>query len=79
MKLLKTIKKIIQEAEEEYNKLKDSLETNKDMDDTDKQEIIYKIKPVKNKAVIFDSNIYHAGNVSNTERRIVLSIHFLPK
>lgn len=44
-----------------------------------KQEIVYKIKPVKNKAVIFDRSIYHAGSVSNTNKRMILSIHFLVK
>ena len=44
-----------------------------------KQEIVYKIKPVKNKAVIFDRSIYHAGSVSNLNKRIILSIHFLVK
>jgi len=45
----------------------------------EKQEIVYKIKPVKNKAVIFDSSIYHAGNVSNVDKRLILNAHFLAK
>ena len=36
-----------QEAENEYNKLKNTLEINKDMDDSDKQEIIYNMDMLK--------------------------------
>ena len=42
-----------------------------------KQEIVYEIKPIKNKAVIFDRSIYHSGSVSNKDKRMILNIHFL--
>jgi hypothetical protein len=42
-----------------------------------KQEIVHTIKPIKNKAVIFDRSIYHSGSVSNKDKRMILNIHFL--
>lgn len=45
-----------QEAEEEYNRLKNSLEINKDMDDADKQEIIYNMDMLKKKFVSINKN-----------------------
>ncbi len=44
------------EAEEEYNKLKNSLEINKDMDDLDKQEILYNMDMLKKKFVSINKN-----------------------
>lgn len=44
------------EAEEEYNRLKKSLEINKDMDDSDKQEIIYNMDMLKKKFVSISKN-----------------------
>ena len=44
------------EAEEEYNRLKNSLEINKDMDDSDKQEIIYSMDMLKKKFVSINKN-----------------------
>jgi len=49
--LLQKRKEDKQEAEEEYNKLKESLELNTDMDDSDKQEIIYNMDMLKKKFV----------------------------
>ena len=40
-----------QEAEKEYNKLKQTLELNEYMNDTDKQEIIYSMDMLKKKIV----------------------------
>jgi flap endonuclease-1 len=45
-----------QEAEEEYNKLKKTLELNNDMDDSDKQEIIYTMDMLKKKFVSINKN-----------------------
>ena len=44
------------EAEEEYNRLKKTLEINKDMDDSDKQEIIYNMDMLKKKFVNINKN-----------------------
>jgi len=44
------------EAENEYNKLKNTLEINKDMDDADKQEIIYNMDMLKKKFVSINKN-----------------------
>lgn len=49
--LLQKRKEDKQEAEEEYNKLKNTLELNRDMDDADKQEIIYNMDVLKKKFV----------------------------
>ncbi len=49
--LLQKRKEDKQSAEEEYYKLKNSLEINKDMDDSDKQEIIYNMDMLKKKFV----------------------------
>ena len=54
--LLQKRKEDKQEAEEEYNKLKTSLELNKDMDDADKQEIIYSMDMLKKKFVSISKN-----------------------
>ena len=54
--LLKKRKEDKQEAEEEYNKLKQSLELNVDMDDSDKQEIIYNMDMLKKKFVSINKN-----------------------
>jgi flap endonuclease-1 len=45
-----------QEAEEEYNQLKNTLEINKDMDDSDKQEIIYNMDLLKKKFISIHKN-----------------------
>ena len=45
--LLQKRKEDKNEAEEEYNRLKNSLEINKDMDDADRQEIIYNMDMLK--------------------------------
>ena len=44
------------EAEKEYNKLKNSLEINTDMDDADKQEIIYNMDMLKKKFIYINKN-----------------------
>lgn len=49
--LLQKRKEDKQEAEEEFNRLKKSLEINKDMDDSDKQEIIYNMDMLKKQFV----------------------------
>jgi 5'-3' exonuclease len=54
--LLQKRKEDKQEAEEEYNKLKETLELNKDMDDSDKQEIIYNMDMLKKKFVCISKN-----------------------
>jgi 5'-3' exonuclease len=54
--LLQKRKEDKQEAEEEYNKLKKSLELNKDMDDSDKQEMIYNMDMLKKKFVCINKN-----------------------
>jgi flap endonuclease-1 len=45
-----------QEAEEEYIKLRRTLEINKDMDDADKQEIIYNMDMLKKKFISINKN-----------------------
>jgi len=54
--LLKKRKEDKREAENEYNKLKNTLEINKDMDDSDKQEIIYNMDVLKKKFVSINKN-----------------------
>ena len=54
--LLRKRKEDKQEAENEYNKLKNTLEINKDMDDADKQEIIYNMDMLKKKFVSINKN-----------------------
>jgi 5'-3' exonuclease len=54
--LLQKRKEDKQEAEEEYNKLKTTLELNKDMDDADKQEIIYNMDLLKKQFVYINKN-----------------------
>jgi flap endonuclease-1 len=54
--LLQKRKEDKQEAEEEYSKLKHILELNKDMDDTDKQELIYNMDMLKKKFVTISKN-----------------------
>ena len=54
--LLKKRKEDKKEAENEYNKLKNTLEINKDMDDADKQEIIYNMDMLKKKFVSINKN-----------------------
>lgn len=54
--LLQKRKEDKQEAEEEYNRLKKTLELNKDMDDSDKQEIIYNMDMLKKKFVNINKN-----------------------
>jgi flap endonuclease-1 len=54
--LLKKRKEDKKEAEEEYYKLKNSLELNKDMDDVDKQEIIYNMDMLKKRFVSINKN-----------------------
>lgn len=49
--LLQKRKEDKEEAEEEYNKLKTTLELNHDMDDADKQEIIYNMDVLKKKFI----------------------------
>lgn len=55
--LLKKRKQDKQEAEEEYNKLKITLELNRDMDDADKQEIVYNMDVLKKKFVSIGKNV----------------------
>ncbi len=54
--LLQKRKEDKQEAEEEYNKLKTTLELNKDLDDADKQEIIYNMDLLKKQFVYINKN-----------------------
>ena len=54
--LLQKRKEDKQDAENEYNKLKNTLEINKDMDDADKQEIIYNMDMLKKKFVSINKN-----------------------
>lgn len=54
--LLQKRKENKHEAEEEYNRLKKSLEINKDMDDADKQEIIYNMDMLKKKFISINKN-----------------------
>lgn len=54
--LLQKRKEDKQDAQEEYNKLKESLELNKDMDDVDKQEILYNMDMLKKKFITIHKN-----------------------
>ena len=54
--LLQKRKEDKQDAENEYNKLKNILEINKNMDDADKQEIIYNMDMLKKKFVSINKN-----------------------
>lgn len=54
--LLQKRKENKQEAEEEYNTLKRTLELNKDMDDSDKQELIYNMDILKKKFIYISKN-----------------------
>lgn len=54
--LLQKRKEDKQEAEEEYKKLKNSLEINGDMDDADKQEIIYSMDMLKKQFVTINKS-----------------------
>jgi len=54
--LLKKRKEYKQEAEEEYNILKNTLEINNDMDDSDKQQILYNMDMLKKKFVYINKN-----------------------
>lgn len=54
--LLQKRKEDKQKAENEYNKLKNILEINKDMDDADKQEIIYTMDMLKKKFLSINKN-----------------------
>ena len=54
--LLQKRKEDKQDAENEYNKLKNTLEINKDMDDSDKQELIYNMDMLKKKFVSVSKN-----------------------
>lgn len=54
--LLQKRKEDKKEAEEEFNILKNTLEINKDMDDSDKQEIIYNMDMLKKKFVSINKN-----------------------
>jgi len=54
--LLQKRKQDKKEAEEEYYKLKDSLETNKNMDDNEKQEIKYNMDMLKKRFVSINKN-----------------------
>jgi len=54
--LLQKRKEDKQEAENEYNKLKNKLEINNDMDDADKQEIIYNMDMLKKKFIAINKN-----------------------
>jgi flap endonuclease-1 len=54
--LLQKRKEDKQEAEEEYNRLKTTLEINNDMDDADKQEILYNMDMLKKKFVYVSKN-----------------------
>lgn len=54
--LLQKRKEEKQDAEEEYNRLKNVLDMNKDMDDSDRQEILYNIDILKKKFVYISKN-----------------------
>lgn len=54
--LLQKRKQDKKEAEEEYYKLKDSLQSNKDMDDSEKQEIIYNMDMLKKRFISINKN-----------------------
>jgi len=56
LELLQKRKEDKQEAENQYNKLKNLLEINRDMDDADKQEIIYNMDMLKKKFVSINKN-----------------------
>jgi len=64
--LLQKRKEDKQEAENEYNKLKNTLEINKDIDGSDKQEIIYNMDMLKKKFVSISKN--DVENVKNLIR-----------
>lgn len=64
--LLQKRKEDKQEAEEEYNKLKKTLEINKDMDDADKQEIIYNMDMLKKKFISINKS--DTENIKNLIR-----------
>ncbi len=64
--LLQKRKENKQEAEQEYNTLKTTLEINKHMDDADKQEIIYNMDILKRKFVSISKN--DVENVKNLIR-----------
>jgi len=61
--LLKKRKEDKHEAKEEYNKLQNILENNRDMDDVDKQEIIYNMDMLKKRFVSLNKN--DINNVKN--------------
>jgi len=54
--LLQKRKEDKEDAEKEYNKLKNILEINNDMDDADKQEILYNMDMLKKKFVYINKN-----------------------
>jgi flap endonuclease-1 len=54
--LLQKRKEDKEDAEKQYNKLKNILEINNDMDDTDKQEILYNMDMLKKKFVYINKN-----------------------
>jgi len=64
--LLQKRKEDKKEAEQEYNNLKNILESNRDMDDSDKQEIIYNMDILKKKFVNVSKN--DIENVKNLIR-----------
>ena len=64
--LLQKRKEDKQEAEEEYIKLKESLDLNKDMDESDKQELIYNMDMLKKKFVTISK--YDIENIKNLIR-----------
>ena len=64
--LLQKRKEDKHEAEEEYNKLKNTLQDNKDMDDSDKQEIIYNMDMLKKKFISVSKN--DVENIKNLIR-----------
>jgi flap endonuclease-1 len=66
MELIQKRKENKQEAEHEYNTLKTTLEINKDMDDAEKQEIIYNMDILKRKFVSINKN--DIENVKNLIR-----------
>lgn len=66
MELIQKRKENKQEAEHEYNTLKTTLEINKNMDDAEKQEIIYNMDILKRKFVSINKN--DIENVKNLIR-----------
>ena len=64
--LLQKRKEDKQEAEDEYIKLKESLDLNKDMDESDKQELIYNMDMLKKKFVTISK--YDIENIKNLIR-----------